>query len=78
MGKSTKARLAEEEKTTKIMEKGLEGLQWRNFSDETEVIPSELIKRLGRHGTLGQKRRGKAKRTRRLKGRKRRRKKSSG
>jgi len=68
----------EGEKTAKITEKGLEELQWRNLSDETKTMTSDIIERLVRHGTQGQKRRGKAKRTRRPRGRKRRLKKSSG
>jgi hypothetical protein len=77
LGKSTKARLAEEEKTAKITEKLPEGL-WRDFSKEGEVIPDDLAKLIVQRGTRGQKRRGNAKRKRRLKGRKRQRKKSSG
>ena len=60
----------EGEKIAKIMEKGLEGLQWRDFSKEGEVIPSDLIKLLVRHGTRCQKRRGKTRRIRGPKGRK--------
>ena len=57
------------EKTAKITEKLPEGL-WRDFSKEGEVIPSELIERLVRHGKRGQKRRSKVKRTRRPRSRK--------
>jgi hypothetical protein len=66
------------DKTSKITEKGPEGLKWRDFSKEGEVIPDDLLKLIAQHGTRGQKHRGKAKRKRILKGRKRLRKGSSG
>jgi len=75
LGKSTRAPPPEGEKTAKITEK-LPEVLWRDFSKEAEVIPSELIKLLVQHGTRVLNRRSKAKRTRILKGRKRRRKKS--
>jgi len=52
----------EEEKTAKITEKGLEGLQWSDLSASSKALTDDVIERLVRRGKRVQKRRGKAKR----------------